>query len=443
MTLRPFILGLACLAAWSSPAMSTPYCSALLEESLLERRYQRLAPIFNSTETGWIFGSDQMDDDYVLNAAEQALLADIVSEFEARGARLAILVAPPRPVVAGQEVVDQTTGQPGHFDMNAHAQAFQQMIRQLNDAGAVAPDLLDLTLSQPEIRDGYYFHRDTHWTNAAAAHSALALARMVSPEAPDAFEVASLPVAEAYEERGSLSDIVRASCDMSPDAEPGSLLNYTDLMPGGGDLLSDTGSVGSNVVLLGTSFSDRYQRDQYQTADALSAALGSSVLNLSVSGGGMIGPMETYILTGRLDTDQPDLIIWEFPYTYSLTEVALRQVLGALRRDHDTATAQAETVEGGQATFLLADPVQVMGPLGLRTIGATALDIVVRLEFADGSRGQHRLRRKSRMAEVATLDEWWLDIGGYDADLHSVTVEFRGDVAVEQVELLLGIDHGS
>lgn len=426
------------LCALTSPAVAEPFCADMLNAETLERRYQPMAPIYNSVETGWIFGSDQLDYRYVLKSAEQALLADIVQELDARGSKLAMLIAPPRPVVAGQEVVDRTTEQPGAFDIAAQADAFHQMIEQIAEAGAIAPDLLDLALSDPALTEAFYFKRDTHWTNYGAAYSAAAMgAALTAGEEGAAFVPGSLEALELVPERGSLSAIVAATCNTTPTPEASPLFDYSALLPDVGGLLADTSGLNAPVVLVGTSFSDRYKRDQYQTREALSAAIGELVENRSVSGGGMVGPFETYLMSGAHAEAPPELIIWEFPYTYQLNEPVLRQLLGAIRADTSLA-ASARIEIGAGATDIGFSRSGTPAPsyLGLRMTDGTARNILVEITLENGSQKRLNLRRKSRMDEIAILDTWWIDLGHYSKAIDTITVEPRGESDLSVVELL-------
>lgn len=440
MTAHRTIFSLVYWGLSATVAMGAPYCTTMLHGDQLERRYQRIAPIYNTSETGWMFGADQLDVNYAMSDHEVTLMAQIVDEFAARGARLAVLIAPPRPIVAGQEVLDATTGTPGAFDMAAHTADFNQLVAQLDAAGAIAPNLLDMVLADREISATYYFHRDTHWTNTGAAHSALALATALDPAPAPAFQVADLAIAETHEERGSLSDIARAVCDTSPPPEFSPVYDYTPFITSDAGLLDDGAASDPAVILLGTSFSNRYRRDQYQVTDALAAALGRDVMNYSVSGGGLLGPMETYILTGQLDADQPDLVIWEFPYTYEPNETNLRQMLGALRANRGAVVSQHTLpLVGEQAEFLIEAAEHVAPIIGITPDIPGGRNITVSVDFEDGTTERLRLRRKSRMEEVAILNDWWIDLSGYahgqptrlhlempsDTEARAVTLEFR------------------
>lgn len=434
MNTARLMLSAACLSLFSGATHAEPLCAKMLDEASLEKRYQRLAPIYNSADTGWIFGSDQFDNTYTLNETQQRLFAEIVERLAAQGTQLAVLIAPPRPVLAGQEIVDATIGKPGVYDISAIALDFQKLIAQLQAAGAAAPDLQTLALSDDEINADFYFARDTHWTNIGAAHSALALSSEINPEDAPAFAVGDLKSTETFDERGSLADIARATCETVLEDEQVPVFVYADFLPAGGGLLGDAEV---EAVLVGTSFSDRYKRDQYQTADALSAALGMNVTNLSVSGGGMIGPFETYALTGGLTDDKPKLLIWEFPYTYQMKEPQLRQLLGALRANNLQTQSRTHALIDRKAKVTLAAFNDL---IGITPEGAMPRKISAKLRQPDGSVTKLSLRRKSRMAEVATLPTWWIDLSGLKIEGAVLEIEFekKDNVTGVNISTLLG-----
>lgn len=418
----------------SASAAAQPYCDALLNADSLAKKYQRLAPIHSSQDTGWIFTSDHLNDAYAMKSSAQALFKQIVAEFEASGVHLAVLVAPPRPVIAGQSVVDATLGANASFDVATAAASFQQMIQQINAAGAIAPDLLRTASTQGD----YYFMRDTHWTNTGAAHSIDALARMLVTD-PVALDPATLPIADTFAEPGSLSKIVDATCGRRGANEPTPVFDYASLRPAQ-DLLADTSSAPS-IALLGTSFSNRYKRDQYQVADALATATGTNVENFSVSGGGAIGPIESYILSGALAAKAHDTVVWEFPYTQSMNSTSgLRQLLGALRVANATeGGANVLTLDAkGQTEIAVRADTQpnlvVINDLPTKT-SKISVDVIL----ANGSKKTIKLRRKSAFVDNPDLGSWAADLSGLSKHpIASIRLRFDRKAAGQQVSLRFG-----
>ena len=257
---------MACTALWvmtAQPSVAAPYCSALLDEAELDTKYKRLAPIWSNTDNGWIFTSDQLKTSYTMKSDASRLMSEIVAQFDAAGVDLAMIVAPPRPLVAGQATVDETVGPTLGYDTATVANSFHELIEQLRATGAVVPNLLAVATQSSEVP--FYFKRDTHWTNSGAAASALALAGeyQLAPK----FDVTQIMANEVYAEKGSLNKIVTAACDITNPPEETTTFDYGLVAASQGlGLLDDAGQ--ETVALLGTSFSDRNKRDQYQFSDA-------------------------------------------------------------------------------------------------------------------------------------------------------------------------------
>jgi hypothetical protein len=307
---------IACLVL-GSVAQSAPYCADLLNREALPKKYARVAPIYSDQTSGWIFTQDQLKDRYEMKASSLKLVQAIVDEFAARNVPLAIVVAPPRPVIAGQDSLDAAMGQYLYSVADAHS-SFDKMIEQLAGTGAIVPNLSDVALADPDIRDRFYFRRDTHWTAVGSAVSATALANTVNAQAPDLFandgdlNLRELEASGAIQEEGSLAEVVHKACGITLPPETSETFDLSR----SGDLLGAP-SNSPAIALLGSSFSNRYKRDHYRVADALARAFDVDVENFSVSGGGPIGAIEAYVMSGALKRQDHDLVVWELPYTES------------------------------------------------------------------------------------------------------------------------------
>ncbi|MEO1747778.1 MAG: hypothetical protein AAFR27_04025, partial [Pseudomonadota bacterium] len=85
---------------------AAPLCPEFASPELMPSKYRKLAPVLSGGPTDWIITNDQMDLKYVPNDQSKFLLGEIAKAFEARGTKLAVLMAPPRPLIAGQEAID-------------------------------------------------------------------------------------------------------------------------------------------------------------------------------------------------------------------------------------------------------------------------------------------------------------------------------------------------
>lgn len=390
---RFFLITAALLAA--TAAHAEPYCADLLNKDALPKKYAKSAPIYSDAESGWIFTKDQLKDRYDMKTTSLELVQAIVDEFAKRDVQLAIMVAPPRPVVVGQEQLNAAMGDE-RYDVETARASFDKLIEGLSETGAIVPNLLDVALADPAIREDFYFRRDTHWTTLGAAVSAIELAKLVNARAPDlfpndgAFGAADLVPSEAIEEEGSLAKIVNAVCGTSQQAETATSFDLTR----SGGLLGDAQN-GSSIALVGSSFSDRYKRDHYRFGDALARAFDEDIENHSVSGGGPIGAIEAYVLSGVLDRREHPLVIWELPYTESFNSSSfLRQLLGALQRGAATQIV-AEFNTGKEVVSINIENGAELS--GIEIVSEDMSNQRFRLEvhFDNGSKSKISLNRRS------------------------------------------------
>lgn len=421
---RPFaLLSASVFLLLASPAFATPYCEQLLDRSKLEARYQRLAPIYSSVETGWIFPSDQLKSRYDMKPEAVAVMREIIAEFAALNLPLAIVIAPPRPVVAGQDILDAVMGPGGAYDVSRAAISFDGLIEGLQDLGAIAPNLLRVARQDQQLAGPFYFRRDTHWTTSGAVISAAELARHVMAQRPGlfpeatGFSINALPRSGEVKERGSLADIVRATCQQNPVYEFSPEFDFDTDTPGAAGLLGPSTAAGPRIALLGSSFSDRYKRDHYRFADALAAAFHAEVDNLSISGGGMIGAIESFVLLRMHRRQSYDLLLWELPYTNSFNVMShLRQLLGALQ-SHSAVSADGEAAPLGSTGSLTLDYASGFPSADLLLVDAHAkklLELNIRVTFASGKSEKFRLVRSRHIAKDRRSRFWPLSLSGID-----------------------------
>ena len=238
--------------------------------------------------------------------------------------------------------------------------------------------------------------RDRHWTAVGTAVSSTALARTVNTHAPDLFAndgnlaFRELEASGAIQEEGSLAEVVHKACGITLPAETSETFNLSR----NGDLL-ETHVDDPAIALLGSSFSNRYKRDHYRVADALARAFDADVENFSVSGGGPIGAIEAYVMSGAFDRKDHDLVVWELPYTESFNSQSfLRQLLGAISESRAPIKA-AELQKQPQATLVkLAEGTATSGiEIEAEDIAKQSFNLEVR--FDNGSTAKVYLGRRN------------------------------------------------
>jgi alginate biosynthesis protein AlgX len=439
MTFKSTALSLG-LAVLPLAAHAAPFCAKLLDADALPGSYARLAPIHSSTDSGWIFTDEMLSTEYAMKSEAERLMTAIVAEFTRRDVPLAIMIAPPRALVAGQTTVEATIGS-ASYDANAARDSFDTLIEQLRAAGAIVPNLVDEAIATQASGPAYYFQRDTHWTAFGAALSAQALAIEISTTRPDIalISVPDLEISDAVEEeKGSLAAIVRDVCEMEPAIEPFALARF----PSRGNYLLGEATQTPIVALLGTSFSNRYKKDFYRVGDAISWALDREVVNMSESGTGMIGIIEGFVNSGGLD--QPlELVIWETPYTESFNSTSnLRQLLGALQSAGDeVVSVTAEGVPDTTVEVGAAQPEYIL----VDTSTLESIELRVRVVLSNDKTKTIKLRRSDRVPAALRSEVLAAALTGFGHDIRSVSVEVisGGNAADIRYDLVSGSDGGS
>ena len=121
----------------------------------------------------------------------------------------------------------------------------------------------------------------------------------------------------------------------------------------------------------------------------------ADVENFSVSGGGPIGAIEAYVMSGALDRKDHDLVVWELPYTESFNSQSfLRQLLGAISESRAPIKA-AELQKQPQATLVkLAEGTATSGiEIEAEDIAKQSFNLEVR--FDNGSTAKVYLGRRN------------------------------------------------
>lgn len=382
-------------------AVAMPYCSDLTSVETLPKKYQKRGPFYSDIESGWIIGADQLKGDFSVTEETMSLWQAISNEFKVHGVQLVVLAPPPRPLFTPPQVLKRMGLNP-HEVQKSLQHSFSAYIAALNAAGIPAPDLTVLTQENVPI----YFRRDTHWTPEGAARSA-ALLRAHLDGTSVARSLASVLAKDQYKEKGSLSRVVEDSCGHRPETEIVTARSFT--RAGSAETLLAVSEDRPRVVLVGTSFSDRYQRDAYRVADALSHTLESEVDNWSLTGGGSTGAMSGFLRSGGLDTKGLKTVIWESPYTTPLTQVSdLRQVLGNLRTltPRPTKLLHSGTVGTEWQSLKESFSTEAFQGMQIQTPGHAEGRLLVELISEEGRRIRVKLNKSNRLAQDLRTDTW-------------------------------------
>ncbi len=416
---RSFIAMMLSTAICTSAVHAVPYCDALMKVDTLPKKYKKKGPFYSDAGQGWIIAGDQLITDFSFGEEPRFLMTKIAEAFDARGIKLVLAVPPPRPLFMSAVIEG--------YDKNKATDSFLTYLRNITDTGVIAPDLL--TPMQASLGTDAYFQRDTHWTPKGAAFAAITLAHKIGEADEFKKSFSGLDFIEVYSEKGSLTTVVDKVCEttLKPEEVMASSFSKRGYAS---DLLSENPSEVQKVALAGTSFSNRYNRDVYRFSDALSFALDAPVENHSISGGGIISALETLILSDTFQRNAYQTVIWEVPYTQSLSDIySLRQILGALR-----VFEYSEVNEVYKGT--VGSDWQSI-PLSLKLAGNFALQIVadsselkqvdVELYNQANEKTRLKLRKSSRVPTQLQSDKWTVSLEGLDiSEIKKMKVRLKG-----------------
>lgn len=414
------------------PVLAEPYCDALTARKSMPKKYKNKAPFYSDTKQGWIIGNDQLRVDFSISDEAGFLLSQIVNKFNQRGATLAAVIPPPRPLLIklGQK---QTLGD---YPAEKTAQNYKRYIQSLNDLGIVSPDIL--TPAEMMLQERYYFLRDTHWTPEGSALSAIILASELGAVADVKNTFEKVRFNENYSEKGSLSTVVGKICRLSLPPETVKIASFTQ--PGDASSLLMAQSIRNpEIALAGSSFSNRYGRDVYRFSDALAFALAGPVDNFSVSGGGVISAIETLILSDAFKSGRYKTVIWEVPYTQNLSDISsLRQILGALNTLEDkTSTPLYKGRLGGQwrsVSYRFSGSDVTAVAIHVNSSDISQID----LEFYEQKKKKLRLKlqKSIRIPANRRSDIWTASLAGIDVTKFTrLKIRLKGAVSGNDVSL--------
>ncbi|CAN5191242.1 N/A [soil metagenome] len=199
------------------------------------------------------------------------------------------------------------------FDTKVARAIYDDQIKLLNAHGVVAVDLLK-AIETDDPDKAPFFKTDFHWTSSGARLAAEAIAEIVKAQdgykelTPLTFETADMGSATAF---SVMRRVIQRYCkDSVPRAE--TTVYQTKQVEKQGDAVDifGTGDAGTDIALVGTSFSDA----EYQNFSGfISEYSGLNVSNQSVTGGNQFGSLTSYLTSATFQQRRPKFLIWENP----------------------------------------------------------------------------------------------------------------------------------
>ncbi len=367
--------------------------------------------ILSQGRDGWFFRAENTDLDefFVLDSESLAYVARLGAVLRERGTRLVLMAVPTRALVAYDQL-DAAVPLQGRYARRDALAEYRAYIAAFRKAGLDVVDL-DPEMLRTRMGPAFYLKRDLHWTpqgaKLAAQIAAAEIDRLLGAKASEGRASYVTRQTRVEPMTGRLQTMINQFCDDAVPAQEVTVFSTEREGAAGGTgaaseqaLFGDDAGGGPQVVLVGTSFS---ATPTFNFPGFLSQALGRSVLDYSISAGGLSTSMLSYLETSDFDRDPPDVLLWEFLGYHPFEEdgVAFRQMIAAAAgtctgTERLVTEARAE-VTGAGDLLTVPDGVPPVtgsgGYLALEIPDRTVRRFTLELEYAD------------RDADIVTIDQ--------------------------------------
>lgn len=367
--------------------------------------------VLSQGRDGWFFRAENTDLDefFVLDSESLSAMARLGAALRGRGTRLLLMPVPTRGLVAYDQM-DAAVPLHGRYARRDALAEYRATVKGFRSVGLDVVDL-DPEMIRARIGPAYYLKRDLHWTPQGAKFTAQIAAadidRLLGSQAGEGRARFATRQVRTEPMTGRLQAMINQYCD---DPVPAQELAVFQTVREGGDggpsddaeqaLFGDAGDGGPQVVLAGTSFS---ATATFNFPGFLSEALGRSVLDYSISAGGLSTSLLSYLETSDFDRDPPQVLLWEFLAYHAFADdaVAFRQMIGAAQgtctgTDRLVAESLVDVTGAGEVITVPPNAPPVIGQagyLGLEIPDRTVRRFTVEIEYAD------------RDADIVTIDQ--------------------------------------
>ena len=397
-----------------APSISlADFCDAQSDPNAYPARFSWAGQIYGDPSSDFLYIPSDLISDGDLDEDEAALLPMIVDHLSAQGTNAAFVMPVPRMVTVSK-AYGVTQAQ-----IDAVEDGYRRFLTQLEGVGFIAPNAVDSMAGDPDLLANYNLPRDIHWSPVGTMQSALALrdeildAGILDLDALGA-QYRLGPVAQ-FELAGGLARWLGEVC---PVELPTDTVMYSGVEPSDSSASSDDllfGDVAQkfDVLLVGTSYSNKQEKDVLLWSDAIRYGLQVDPTNIGVPG----GEVATSILHYALNQDEygsPDLLVWEALWTHRRNSWVddLRMVYGELIGACTTAaaTVSMDLPQDELWTELFSGQTEAER-LSFVVPGLETGRVRLRVTYPDGDRQQIKLVRKDRLVGALEHPEWTVFLG--------------------------------
>lgn len=403
------------------------FCSALSDPaSYPPGNMESMAQIVPGKDR-WLFRSEiDLTNEFGIPAPMQPEFARLMAAFASKGTQVAMVLQPTRGLMHRDKLhPDHMMG----FDYGKASASLRQFMRQLEQAGALVPDVMRLVEEPPE---DYFFRRDHHWTPQGARVTARLVADDLMQQA-----VYQRLGRKAHRTEPGLTQVKDGTLNQALNRVCGNNYGFQyvqgyQTIPEGDDAQALFGEQPMpDVVLVGTSNSAvrNEENRQFNFDGFIKEFMSVDLLNYALPGAGAEGALIEYLHSeSYTDEDPPELILWELPINYRLDDPWMyRQLIPAIEGQCTNEQAlmsnrvEKNTLKEGERVELLSnsgagrrDLRNQDGYLDLRISNRNLKQFYLIVYYDDGSRDKVWIRR----SDIVSGGQYFLEL--------SKAAEFRG-----------------
>ena len=303
-----------------------PLCPALRDEATYENKTELKS--LRHGKNGWLFRTIDFRTDFMASKETLSYLTRLNRLLASKGQTLVVAFQPSRAMASAAylDPADLPTG----YTPQKQKEGYKAFLKQLNDAGIIAPDLSEIPAGIT-----YFPKGDFHWAPAGARDAALKISKAVKnlpayddlPEKEFESKITGLGPAD----RGAFEEFLQSTCKVNIELTSEPYWQSTGTAGAAEDLLGDGSAPG--VTLLGTSNSSEEQK--FNFAGFLRQYLNADVYNAAVLGGGFGSSSFRYYASDEYRQQPPKIVVWEFlpQHNYNNAEslASLRQMIPAVQ----------------------------------------------------------------------------------------------------------------
>ena len=388
------------------------YCDAQSDPDAYPRWFNWAGQVYGDPSSDFLYIPGDLTANGDLDDLETVLLTLIFEHLAAQGTSLAIVVPAPR-LVTTSEAYGVTRAQ-----VDAIEDGYGRFLTQLESIGIIAPNVVDFLDGEANFLANYNLPKDIHWSPLGAMSSALALrADVIGTGILDLDFLGSEfflgPLEEFSLSGGGMTRALGEVCNV--EFEPDTV-HYSTVEPANNsgsleDLLFADTSSKFEVLLVGSSFTNKGGADDLRWSDAIRFALQVDPINIGVPGGELYTSMQHYALN-QDKYGAPDLLVWEAIWVSRRKSWAddLRliygELLGACTSGQVVNDADLRVDERWTELFFSQTNAE---KLSFVVPGLETGRVMLRLTYPDGGQQQIRLVRLDGALEHP---EWTVFLGG-------------------------------